>query len=239
MTCDFSPGPPVSSTNRTDRHDIIEILLKVALITIKQTNKQTNRWLYFIHKINPLRFKFICEFSSKHLDQLYISHNVHEFSVYIYNLDICTFYIKINIQMIKMLKSVEFIEQKWTMLAGLTDYLTYLKCDRAMKNNNNRCLLFLIWKLGFSVKFSFYTYVFSFDLIADGMVSVLASSAVDRESCHGRVKPKTKIGICCFSAKYVALRSKIKDWLARNRDNVAKFQFHWASTMKIELRMLV
>jgi hypothetical protein len=34
----FSPGPPVSSTNKTDRHDIItEILLKVALSTIKQT----------------------------------------------------------------------------------------------------------------------------------------------------------------------------------------------------------
>jgi hypothetical protein len=36
----FSPGPPVSSTNKTDRHDIAEILLKVALNTIKQTNKQ-------------------------------------------------------------------------------------------------------------------------------------------------------------------------------------------------------
>jgi hypothetical protein len=35
----FSPGPPVSSTNKTDRHDITEILLKVALNTIKQTNK--------------------------------------------------------------------------------------------------------------------------------------------------------------------------------------------------------
>ena len=34
----FSPGPPVSSTNTTDRHDITEILLKVALNTIKQTN---------------------------------------------------------------------------------------------------------------------------------------------------------------------------------------------------------
>jgi hypothetical protein len=32
----FSPGPPVSSTNKTDRHDITEILLKVALKTIKQ-----------------------------------------------------------------------------------------------------------------------------------------------------------------------------------------------------------
>jgi hypothetical protein len=33
----FSPGPPVSSTNKIDRHDITEILLKVVLNTIKQT----------------------------------------------------------------------------------------------------------------------------------------------------------------------------------------------------------
>ena len=36
----FSSGPPVSSTNKTDLHDITEILLKVALSTIKQINKQ-------------------------------------------------------------------------------------------------------------------------------------------------------------------------------------------------------
>ena len=33
---------PVSSTNKTDRHDITEILLKVALNTIKQTGKHLN-----------------------------------------------------------------------------------------------------------------------------------------------------------------------------------------------------
>ena len=33
----FSLGTPVSSTNKTDRHDITEILLKVALNTIIQT----------------------------------------------------------------------------------------------------------------------------------------------------------------------------------------------------------
>jgi pilus assembly protein TadC len=36
-TCDrsgLSPGTAVSSTNKTDRHDIAEILLKVALNTI-------------------------------------------------------------------------------------------------------------------------------------------------------------------------------------------------------------
>jgi len=33
----FSQCPPVSFINKTDRHDITEILLKVALNTIKQT----------------------------------------------------------------------------------------------------------------------------------------------------------------------------------------------------------
>jgi hypothetical protein len=33
---DFFPGTPVS-TNKTDRHDIAEVLLKVALNTINQT----------------------------------------------------------------------------------------------------------------------------------------------------------------------------------------------------------
>jgi hypothetical protein len=36
----FSPGThQVTSTNKTDRHDIAEILLKVALNIIKQTSK--------------------------------------------------------------------------------------------------------------------------------------------------------------------------------------------------------
>ena len=33
----FSPGTPVSSTNKIDHHDITEIFLKVALNTINQT----------------------------------------------------------------------------------------------------------------------------------------------------------------------------------------------------------
>ena len=57
--------------------------------------------------------------------------------------------------------------------------------------------------------------------IGDVMISVLASSAVDRE-----FKPRSgetkdyEIGICCFSAKHAALRRKRKDWLVRNQDNV-------------------
>jgi hypothetical protein len=35
----FSPGTPVSSTTKTGRHDIAEILLKVALNTKNQSTK--------------------------------------------------------------------------------------------------------------------------------------------------------------------------------------------------------
>jgi hypothetical protein len=35
----FSPGTPASSTIKKGRHDIAEILLKVALNTINQTNQ--------------------------------------------------------------------------------------------------------------------------------------------------------------------------------------------------------
>jgi hypothetical protein len=56
------------------------------------------------------------------------------------------------------------------------------------------------------------------------MVSVLASSAVYRgfEPRSGKTKDY-EIGICCFSAKHAALRSKSKDWLARNQNNVSEW----------------
>ena len=56
------------------------------------------------------------------------------------------------------------------------------------------------------------------------MVSVLASSAVDRgfEPRSGQINDY-KIGICCFSAKHAALRRKSKDWLARNQNNVSEW----------------
>jgi hypothetical protein len=56
------------------------------------------------------------------------------------------------------------------------------------------------------------------------MVSVLASSAVDCEFelRSGHTKDN-EIGICCFSAKYAALKGKSKDWLARNQNNVSEW----------------
>ena len=56
------------------------------------------------------------------------------------------------------------------------------------------------------------------------MVSVLASSVVDRgfELRLGEAKDY-KTGICCFSVKHTELRSKSKDWLARNQNNVSEW----------------
>jgi hypothetical protein len=53
------------------------------------------------------------------------------------------------------------------------------------------------------------------------MVGMLVSSAVYRgfEPRSGQTKDY-KIGICCFSVKHAALRSKSKDCLARNQNDV-------------------
>jgi hypothetical protein len=56
-----------------------------------------------------------------------------------------------------------------------------------------------------------------------------------------------KISISCFSTKLIALRRKIKDWLARNHDSVSEWRdmstrrllFQWTSTVKIQLGVLV
>jgi hypothetical protein len=70
--------------------------------------------------------------------------------------------------------------------------------------------------------FFFNIFPILYNHIVGVMVSVLASSAVDRG-----LKPQSgqskdyDIGICSFSAKHTALRIRSKDWLARNQDNVS------------------
>ena len=89
---------------------------------------------------------------------------------------------------------------------------------------------------------------FHINNIGGVVVIVLASSAVYRgfEPRSGQTKDY-KIGICCFSAKHAALRSKSKDWLARNQNNVSEWSdmstrgllFRWASTKKKTISMVV
>ena len=63
-----------------------------------------------------------------------------------------------------------------------------------------------------------------FDRIGGVMVSVLASSTVDRgfEPRSDETKDY-KISICCFSTEHAALMIKSKDWLARNQNNVSEW----------------
>ena len=59
------------------------------------------------------------------------------------------------------------------------------------------------------------------DLDQSHMLCMLALSVVDHgfEPQSGKTKDY-KIGICCFSAKHTVLRSKSKDQLAQEQDNV-------------------
>jgi hypothetical protein len=63
------------------------------------------------------------------------------------------------------------------------------------------------------------------------MISILASSVVDRGFEHRSGKPKEyKIDSCYFSAKHAALRRKSKDWLARTQNNVSKWSNYIVTT---------
>jgi hypothetical protein len=58
----FSPGSPVSSINKTDRHNITEILLKVVLSMIKPTTKKQSLTFIFIfvHFIIAIKCSSFC-----------------------------------------------------------------------------------------------------------------------------------------------------------------------------------
>ena len=56
----FSPGTPVSSTNKSDRHDITEILFKVALNTINHHPTTTNLSIMYIRSRSRILPGSIC-----------------------------------------------------------------------------------------------------------------------------------------------------------------------------------
>jgi len=66
----FSLGPPVSSTNKTDLHDITEILLKVASNTIKQRISLA-LWLYLRSVLYHITGNF-CSFGLKRRHLIFV-----------------------------------------------------------------------------------------------------------------------------------------------------------------------
>ena len=113
-------------------------------------------------------------------------------------------------------------------------------------------LLYVIFFLDFLLNVNnaniIYLKNYFFNRIGGVMVSMHALSAVE---CM--FEPKShqtrayKIGICCFSDKHAASRRKNKERFVWNQDNVSewgdmssrKLLFQWASTIKIQLGMLV
>ena len=96
-----------------------------------------------------------------------------------------------------------------------------------------RCLFFLFWSLNY---------------IGGVLFSVLASNAIYRGFNPRSSQTKDyNISICCFLAKHAALRSKSKDRLARNQNNVSvwsdmfirRLLFQCASTINIHLSVSV
>ena len=70
--------------------------------------------------------------------------------------------------------------------------------------------------------FPIYTRILIKDGIRCVMVSVLISTAVHRNFEFLSEQAKLLgIGICCFYYKDTTLKSKRKDWLARNHDTVS------------------
>jgi hypothetical protein len=69
------------------------------------------------------------------------------------------------------------------------------------------------------------------------LLSTLASSVVDCgfKPQSGQTKDY-KIGICCFSAKHAALRSKSKDWLVMSTWGLL---FQWVNITTIQLSVLI
>ena len=117
----------------------------------------------------------------------------------------------------------------------LSKYCYFIHCYSAIHDPNTATALYVIFK-------SPDTYQMS-----GVLVSVLTTSVVYRgfefRSCRTK---DYKIDICCFSAKHTISRSKNKDWLARNKDNVSEWGvmcthgllLQWSSTIKIQLKAL-
>jgi hypothetical protein len=74
----FSPGFPLSSTNKTDSHDITEILLKDALNTIKQTNG-----MHFISPSQHQRPTLLSQYQQRSVDTPNTHTHTHKY-IYMY-----------------------------------------------------------------------------------------------------------------------------------------------------------
>ena len=77
----FSPGTPISSNNKTDRHDITEILLKVALNTITLTLFQDHITLCIV--VFLASYKYRTHFCKSYISEIKFS-NIWDYCPKVY-----------------------------------------------------------------------------------------------------------------------------------------------------------
>ena len=87
----FSPGTPASSTTKTTRHDIVEILLKVELNTINQSNRILDhvRFSFFRMATTNTKYLFFYFFSCIHICQKCYGSIILPFFFYFSYVEIC------------------------------------------------------------------------------------------------------------------------------------------------------
>jgi len=123
---------PVSSTNKTDRHDITEILLKVVLNTIKQTNKQTVFITGYIYQTIIANYGKHCLYVANAV--LYTNKNynfTHINSIIIYNTQI---------------KNSEKISLSWITFPKWVSHWLAMSADRCMTlYSSSVTTLYCVW----------------------------------------------------------------------------------------------
>ena len=132
----FSPGSPVSSTNKTDHHDIAEILLKVTLNTIKQTIKK---------KINNTNESESLRLVSQRV-KIYFSDNAHTLCQNIKNNSQIllkraeTGLVLIIYTKVKMAYGYHFYANGWKMISSTSNDMS--NCRRHVSPSYPLCLLY-------------------------------------------------------------------------------------------------
>ena len=125
----FSPGHPVSSTNKTDRHHITEILLKVALNTIKPIKKQTRKQIQ-IYILRLVYLMFPVSYDCPFLTALSVFSNVYLSNV-LANLDDFTIlcYVSHNGCPISMCRAWQWIKNRTFVHHHIVVCCLYISTD--------------------------------------------------------------------------------------------------------------
>jgi hypothetical protein len=153
------------------------------------------------------------------------------------------------IHLFKIINYVHYEKHMWILNPSFN--LSTIKYSRTVGDHYFLCCFFFAINcylkyetfscvlLTHGIKKIIWVYIYFF------LISGHGSNSICRVRALVGSNQSYKIGICCFSAKHVALRRKSKDWLARNQNNVSEWSdmstrvFKRAISIKIQLSVLI